>query len=86
MGIIWIIMKVKNEQIFQAAGDTWSTWIPDGMTIHVFISPDSVEGHFAEIGEESTISGPNVFQCMGFNNHSFFKLTGLGKSTLDILV
>lgn len=79
-------MKVKNEQIFQTVGDTWSVWIPEGMTIRVFISPDSMPDHFAEIGEESTISGPNVFQCMGFNNHSYFKLTGLGSQVLEVLV
>lgn len=80
-------MKVKNEQVFQAAGESWSVWIPDGVTIRIYISPDSVADHFAEIGEESTISGPNVFQCMGFNNHSFFKISGIPQgTTLDILV
>ena len=81
-------MKVKEGQIFQAVGETWNTWIPDGMTIHVFISPDGREDHFGEIGEESEISGPNVFQVMGFNPRSFFKITGIGggNAYLDVLV
>lgn len=79
-------MKIKNGQIFQTTGETWSTWIPAGMTIQVFISPDGKEGHFGEIGEESEISGPNVFQCTGYNPRSYFMLTGLGKKELDVLV
>ena len=82
-------MKIKDGQIFQTVGETWSVWIPEGMTIKVFISPDGNEKHFAEIGEQSTISGPNVFQCVGYNPRSFFKLTGIGEGKdayLDILV
>ena len=79
--------KVEEGQIFQSVGDSWTTWIPDGMTIRVFISPDGREEHFAEIGEESEISGPNVFQCMGYNNKSFFKITGIGEGNkLELLV
>ena len=82
-------MKIKDGQIFQTTGETWSVWIPEGMTIKVFISPDGNENHFAEIGEQSIISGPNVFQCMGYNPRSFFKLTGIGEGKtahLDVLV
>lgn len=79
-------MKVKEGQIFQTTGETWSTWIPSGMTIHVFISPDGIEDHFGEIGEESEISGPNVFQCTGYNPRSYFKITGIGKKQLEVLV
>ena len=82
-------MKVKEGQIFQTVGEAWITWIPDGVTIKVFISPDGREDHFAEVGEESEISGPNVFQCMGYNPRSFFKITGIGTGKndyLDILV
>ena len=82
-------MKIKDGQIFQTTGETWSVWIPEGMTIKVFISPDGNESHFAEIGEQSTISGPNVFQCRGYNPRSFFKLTGIGEGKtayLDVLV
>jgi len=81
-------MKIKNRQIFSTVGESWSTWIPEGETIKVFISPDGNEDHFSEIGEESEISGPNVFQCMGFNPHSFFKVTGLTTKNqfLEILV
>ena len=81
-------MKVKNEQIFQTIGDSWSTWIPEGETIKVFMSPDGKADHFGEVGEESEISGPNVFQCSGYNPHTFFKITGLSANTqyLDILV
>lgn len=79
-------MRVADGQIFQAIGDTWTAWIPEGTTIKLFISPDGKEDHFAEIGEESELSGPNVFQCMGFNNHSFFKITGIGADKyIDIL-
>ena len=82
-------MKIKDGQIFQTVGETWSVWIPEGMTIKVFISPDGHENHFAEVGEQSIISGPNVFQCMGYNPSCFFKLTVIGEGKteyLDVLV
>lgn len=80
-------MKIKEGQIFQAVGETWSAWIPDGMTIEIFMSPDGKEDHFGEIGEESVISGPNVFECVGFNPRSFFKITGIGEGNyIDVLV
>lgn len=79
-------MKAKNDTPFQPVGTSWSTWIPAGMTIEVYISPDGNSEHFSRIGGSSTIAGPNTFQCSGFNQNSFFKLKGLGDQELNILV
>ena len=78
-------MKIQEGQIFQSIGEAWTAWIPDGMTIKIYISPDGKEEHFGEIGELSEISGPNVFQCMGYNPRSFFKITGIGTDKNDFL-
>lgn len=78
--------KIKNNVPFQVVGDKWSMWVPEGLTIHVFISPDGKADHFSEIGKKSLIQGPDTFQCCGFNEKSYFKVTGIGDRELEILV
>lgn len=75
-------MKVKNNTVFQVVGTVWSTWLPSGLNLTIEMSPDGKSEHFAVIGEN--IQGPDMFQCSGFNNNSYFRISGLGDSELDI--
>lgn len=80
------MMKIKNNTTFRVVGDKWSMWVPEGVTIHVFISADGKDGHFSEIGSKSLIQGPDTFQCCGFNEGSSFRVTGIGDRVLEVLV
>lgn len=75
-------MKIKNKKPFQVLDERWSMWVPAGKTLTVEISPDGKDDHFAVIADD--VTGPDVFQCSGYNEKSFFRVSGFS-GELDIL-
>lgn len=74
--------KVRNDEGFRTIGTRWSTWIPAGTTATIWMSADGVRDHYIDIAE---VPGPDVFQCVGYNEGTFFKVTGPDIDVLDIL-
>jgi len=81
-----IINKVPGKEIeFIAIGDMWSTYINEGRTLRVYMCADKAR-NFTEFAKDTSLNGPNLFQCTGFNNGTVFRITGVpdGES-IDIL-
>lgn len=76
-------MKVRNLEPFRAEGLTWSAWVPAGVTITVEMSADGLQDHFIDIAE---VPGPDVVQCIGYNQGTFFRINGIGDDPIEILV
>lgn len=77
-------MKIKNNIPFQTVGNMWSMWVPEGKTLKIEISPDGKEDHFVTCADD--VTGPDVFQCNGYNNGSYFRVSGFGDEILEVLV
>ena len=77
-------MKIKENIPFQTVGDAWSMWVPDGVTLTIEISPDGKEGHFVECAND--VTGPDMFQCIGYNPGTYFRVSGFGSEQLEILL
>lgn len=76
-------MKVRNNEPFRAEGLSWSAWVPAGITAVVEISADGHPDHFIDVAE---VPGPDVVQCIGYNQGTFFRVSGIGNDPIEILV
>lgn len=72
-----ILTKSKDKEIiFSPIGTAWSMYVPESKILEVYISVDEGE-HFVKFGNKAEITGPQVFNCTGFNQGSYFMIRGL---------